>query len=108
MLSPVQWCAYPASWRGYQGKKLVTSFDLSERGESFRTARAAVLAGSFTAGTVEEKPAPAHNPHAAILTTSPCSRRPSRKLGLSSQTYSSHAWRSNSMRAWKSAAIRWG
>ena len=80
MLTP-SGAPYPAKLTHYQGKKL-DQFDLNDETKA-HAARAAVLAGSFTAGTVEKKRTKRNPPPPFI--TSTLQQEASRKLGLSSQ-----------------------
>ena len=72
---------YPAKLTHYQGKKL-DQFDLNDEAKA-HAARAAVLAGSFSAGAVEKKRTKRNPPPPFI--TSTLQQEASRKLGFSSQ-----------------------
>jgi len=80
MLTPTG-APYPAKLTQYQGKKL-DQFDLNDEAKA-HAARAAVLAGTFSAGTVEKKRTKRNPPPPFI--TSTLQQEASRKLGFSSQ-----------------------
>ncbi len=80
MLTPVG-APYPARLTHYQGKKL-EQFDVNDATKA-QAARAAVLAGKFSAGAVEKKRSKRNPPPPFI--TSTLQQEASRKLGLSSQ-----------------------
>ena len=80
MLTPAG-APYPARLTHYQGKKL-DQFDLNKQ-EKAEAARAAVLAGKFSAASVEKKRTKRNPPPPFI--TSTLQQEASRKLGLSSQ-----------------------